>query len=101
MGHPLRVHLQRPFKGAQLTPAEQQFNKAMSQARVLVERLFVDIVNYFCIPRFQEKLKNRLKASWQNVHCVCALKKLSQLSLSIKYFKVFEIDPPQIQDYFN
>ena len=86
MVHPLRVHLQRPFKGAHLTPAEQQFNKAMSQARVLVEWLFVDIVNHFCIPRFQEKLKNWLKACWQNVHCVCTLKRLSQLSLSIKYF---------------
>ena len=68
MVHPLRVHLQRPFKGAHLTPAEQQFNKAMSQARVLVEWLFVDIVNHFCIPRFQEKLKHWLKACWQNVH---------------------------------
>ena len=33
--------------------------------------------------------KNRLKSSWQNVHCVCALKKRPQLSLSIKYFEVF------------
>ena len=24
--YPLRVHLQGPFKGAHLTPAEQQFN---------------------------------------------------------------------------
>ena len=35
--YPLRVHLQGPFKGVNLTPAEQQFNKAMSQVRVSVE----------------------------------------------------------------
>ena len=44
--HALRVPLQGPFKGANLTPAEQQFNKAMSQVRVSVEWLFGDIVNY-------------------------------------------------------
>ena len=27
---PLRFHLQGPFEGANLSPAEQQFNKAMS-----------------------------------------------------------------------
>ena len=38
--HPSRVHLQGPFKGANLTQAEQQFNKAMSQVRVSIEGLF-------------------------------------------------------------
>ena len=74
--YPLCIHLQGPFKGTNLTPAEQQFNKAMSHV-------------------------NRLKSCWENVHCVCALKKCSQLSLSIKYSKFFGIDPPQIHDYFN
>ena len=70
--YPLRVHLQGPLKGANLTPAEPQFNKAMSQV----------IVNYYCIPRFQEKLKNQLKSC-------CAFNKRSQLSSSIKYFEVY------------
>lgn len=35
--YPLLVHLLGPFKGANLTPGEQQFNKAMSQVRVSVE----------------------------------------------------------------
>ena len=87
--YPLRVHLQGPFKGANLTPAEQQFNKAMSQVRVSVEWLFWDIVNYFAFLDFKKELKNWLKSCWQNVHCVCPLKKRPQLSLSINYFEVF------------
>ena len=87
--YPLRVHIQGPFKGVNLTPAEQQFNKAMSQVRVSVEWLFWDIVNYFAFLDFKKKFKIGIKSCWQNVHCVCALKKRSQLSLSIKYLEVF------------
>ena len=54
--YPLRFHLQGPFKGAHLTPAEQQFNKAMSQVRVSVEWLFGDIVNYFAFLDFKKNL---------------------------------------------
>lgn len=42
-----------------------------------------------CIPRLQQKLKNRLKSCWQNVHCVY------QSTTS----KFFGIDPPQTQDF--
>ena len=55
-GYPLHVHLQGPFKGVNLTPAEQQFNKAMSQVSVLVEWLFGNIVNYFAFLDFKKKL---------------------------------------------
>ena len=50
---------------------------------------FLGYCELLCILRFQEKIINRLKSCWQNVHCVRALKKRSQLSLSIKYFEVF------------
>ena len=54
--YPLRVHLQRPLKDAHLTPAGQQFNKAMSQVRVSVEWLFGNIVNYFTFLDFKKNL---------------------------------------------
>ena len=54
--YPLLVHIQGPLKGVNLTPAEQQFNKAMSQVRVSVEWLFWDIVNYFAFLDFKKKL---------------------------------------------
>ena len=99
--YPLRVHLQGPFKGANLTPAEQQFNKAMSQVRVSVEWLFGDIVNYFAFLDFKKNLKIGLSPVGK-MYIVCALLRnahscLYQSSTS----KFFGIDPPQIQDYFN
>lgn len=99
--YPLRVHLQGPFKGAHLTPAEQQFNKAMSQVRVSVEWLFGDIVNYFAFLDFKKNLKIGLSPVGK-MYIVCALLRnahscLYQSSTS----KFFGIDPPQIQDYFN
>lgn len=44
--YPLSVHLQCPFKGAQITPLQQEWNKSMKQVRVAVEWVFGDIVNY-------------------------------------------------------
>ena len=95
------IHLQGPFKGAHLTPAGQQFNKAMSQVRVSVEWLFGDIVNYFAFLDFKKNLKIGLSPVGK-MYIVCALLRnahscLYQSSTS----KFFGIDPPQIQDYFN
>ena len=99
--YPLRVHLQRPFKGAHLTPTEQQLNKAMRQVRDSVEWLFGDIVNYFAFLDFKKNLKIGLSPVGK-MYIVCALLRnahscLYQSSTS----KFFGIDPPQIQDYFN
>ena len=41
------VQLQGPFKGARLTQNEMDWNSAMSSARVSVEWIFKDIINYF------------------------------------------------------
>ena len=75
--YPLRVHLHGPFKGANLTPAEQQFNKAMSQVRVSVEWLFGDIVNYFAFLDFKKKFKIGLRTvpPFVIVHTFCASRK--------------------------
>ena len=43
----LRPQLQMPFKGAIITPPQQTKNNAMRSARVSVELIFVDILNYF------------------------------------------------------
>ena len=99
--YPLHVHLQGPFKGAHLTPPEVQFNKAMSQVRVSVQWLFGNIVNYFAFLDFKKNLKIGLSPV-SKMYIVCALLRnahscLYQSSTS----KFFEIDPPQIQDYFN
>lgn len=55
--YPIRAHLQRPFKGGVLTPAQQDFNTSMSTVRSSVEWIFGDIVNYFKFLDFKKNLK--------------------------------------------
>lgn len=55
--YPIRAHLQRPFKGGVLTPAQQDFNTSVSTVRSSVEWLFGDIVNYFKFLNLKKNLK--------------------------------------------
>ena len=70
--HPLRAHLQTPFKGANLTPLQISRNKEMSSTRVCVEWVFRDIKNYFKFLDFLKNLKIKLSAVGK-MHIVCAL----------------------------
>ena len=58
--YPLHVQLQGPFKGAQITALQQDWNKRMSEVRVSVEWVFGDNINYFM--DFKNKLKVGLSA---------------------------------------
>jgi len=60
--YPMRIHLQAPFGNMVLTPQIVNFNKAMSSARVSVEWLFGDIVEYFKFVDFKKNLKIGLSA---------------------------------------
>lgn len=55
--YPLRVHLQGPFRNANLTPQMVAFNKSMSEVRVSVEWMFGDIATYFKFMDFKKNLK--------------------------------------------
>ena len=70
--HPLRAHLQTPFKGANLTPLQISRNKEMSSTQVCVEWVFRDIKNYFKFLDFRKNLKIKLSAVGK-MHIVCAL----------------------------
>lgn len=70
--YPLRVHLQGPFQGAALTPQMEMYNDSMSSARVSVEWLFGDILNYFKFLDFKKNLKLGL-SSVGKTYVVCAL----------------------------
>ena len=59
--HPLRLHLQGPFRGAELTPLQCAWNESMSEVRVSVEWIFGDIINYFKFLDFKKKLENKFK----------------------------------------
>ena len=70
--YPLRGQLQTPFRGAYLNPFQISWNKEMSSARVSVEWVFGDVINYFQLLDFWKNLKIKLSAVGK-MHIVCAL----------------------------
>ena len=97
--YPIRAHLQRPYKGGVLTPAQQDFNISMSTVRSSVEWIFGDI-NYFKFLDFKKKLKIGLNAVGKMfVTCV-----LMQNARSILYgsatSEYFGLNPPTLEEYF-
>ena len=99
--YPMRIHLQAPFKGARLTPIQQDFNKAMSQVRISVEWVFGDIIDYFAFLDFRKNLKVGLSAVGK-MYAVCALltnaRRCLHKSITSRHF---ELDPPVLESYFQ
>ena len=98
--YPIRAHLQRPYKGAVLTPSQQDFNTSMSTVRSSVEWIFGDIVNYFKFLDFKKNLKIGLSAVGK-MYVTCAL---MQNARNILYGSVtseyFGVNPPTLEEYF-
>ena len=70
--YPLSLHLQAPFRDAQMTPQMTQFNKSMSEVRVSVEWVFGDISNFY---KFLD-LKREFKIGTSpvgKIYIVCAI----------------------------
>ena len=98
--YPLRPQLQAPFKGAVITPLEEEWNKSMSAVRINVEWLFGNIVNYFKFIDFKKGLKIELSAVGKMYIC-CALMQNARVCLyGSESNSFFDIDPVTLQDYF-
>ena len=98
---PLNIHLQGPFKGARITPLQNEYNTAMSSIRTSVEWVFGDIVNYFAFLDFNKNLKVRLSTVGK-MYMVCTLLTNActclYLSVTSSYFG---LDPPTLEMYFQ
>ena len=98
--YPLRPHLQSPFRGAHLTPLQNDWNKSMSAARVSVEWIFGDIINYFKFLDFKKNLKVQFSAVGK-MNLVCALLQNARSCLyGSSTSQYFNILPPNINQYF-
>lgn len=56
----MRRHLQSPFNGAHLNQQQRDFNKSMSQVKVTVEWVFLDVTNYFKHMDFQKNCVGKM-----------------------------------------
>ena len=99
--YPHRLQLQRPYeRRAQLTEEQQAFNQSMSKARVSVEWIFGDIVNYFKFTDFKKKLKIGLN-SVGKIYTVCALLRNAMTCLHGSTTSAYyDLQPPALHEYF-
>ena len=98
--HPLREHLQGPFRrGINLTLEEAAYSRAMSHARVAVEWVFADIKNYFAFLDFKKKLKIGLSAIGK-MYSACTLLHNARTCLYGNLTSChFDIHPPQLTTF--
>ena len=99
--YPLGIHLQAPYKGNNLTPQMELYNKSMSEVRVAVELLFGDICNYFKFIDFKRQMKVNLSPVGK-IYFVCALLENARTCLyGNQVSEMFEIAPPSLNEYFS
>ena len=101
LDYPLRVHLQTPFREAQLRSLMQEYNRSMSQVRIAVEWLFGDIANSFKFTGYKKNLKIGL-SSVGKMYVVCALLRNAITCLyGNQTSEYFGVDPPTLEEYFQ
>ena len=89
--YPLRIHLQGPYKGGQLTFDQEEFNSSMSKVREAVEWVFSDIVTYFA---FLDPIGA--------IYSVCALLRNARTCIyGSTTSTYFDGQPPTLDDYFQ
>ena len=99
--YPLRIHLQGPYKGGQLTDDQEQFNSSVSKVREAVEWVFRDIVTYFAFLDFKKNLKIGLSPVGV-MYSVCALLRNAHTCLyGSTTSTYFDVQPPTLHDYFQ
>lgn len=99
--YPLRIHLQAPYRNAQLTAEQQSFNSSMSTVRTAAEWVFGDISTYFALLDFKKNLKIGLSP----VGKLYSISALLRNALTCLYGNTtstfFNLDPPTIEEYFQ
>ena len=99
--YPVRGHLIAPFRGAQLSQAEQAFNEDMSAVRTSVEWGYGKIVRYFAFMDFSKNLKILLQPVGK-LYIVSALLANCNTSLYGSLTgRFFGLDPPQLEVYLQ
>ena len=98
--YPLRVHLQAPFRGVNLTNQMKMPNTNMSATRVSVEWLFGDIINYFKFLDFKKNLKIDLSSIGKMYIVAALLRNALTCMYGNQTAEYFGLQPPSLQEYF-
>ena len=99
--YPVRRHILAPFRNAQLTPAEQNFNEAMSAVRTSVEWGYGKIVQYFASVDFSKNLKVLLQPVGKLYIVAALLVNCHTCLYGSQTGQFFDLDPPELETYLN
>ena len=90
-----------PFRGARITPVENEWNQAISKVRTSVEWVFGDIITYFKFLDFKKGLKLQLSPVGK-MYIVCAIMHSARACLYGNTTSTyFGLQPLQLQEYFR
>ena len=99
--YPVRRHILAPFRNAQLTPAEQNFNEAMSAVRTSVEWGYGKIVKYFAFVDFSKNLKVLLQPVGKLYIVAALLVNCHTCLYGSQTGQFFDLDSPELETYMN
>ena len=100
-GYPLRGHLICPFKGANLTDEQRQFNHNMSGLRESVEWDFKDVICQFSFLDFKKNLKIFLQPVGKFYIVAGILTNCRTCVYGNQTSQYFNLMPPSLQSYLS
>ena len=99
--YPMRNFLLCPFKGANITEEQQNFNRSMSSVREAVEWEFGKIVSLFAFLDFRKNLKVLLQPVAKYYLLGALLKNCHTCLNSSQTSHYFAVVPPTHEEYLN
>ena len=99
--YPHRIHLQGPFKVPPLTPAMEDFNRAMSSVRSSVEWVFGDVIGSFKFLDFKKNLKIGLSPVGKHYIVSALLRNALTCLYGNNIGAYFGVEPPSLEEYFS
>ena len=99
--YPIRNHMIAPFRAAQLSDDEKQFNKNTSAVRVCVEWGFGKLVQYFAFVDFSKNLKVLLQPVGKLYIVAALLINCHTCLYGSQTGEYFELNAPQLEAYLS
>lgn len=88
-----------PFRGAQLSQQQQDFNKSMSRVRISVEWTFGKLLQYFSFVDFKRNNKVLLQPVAKYYIVAALLTNCHTCLYGSLTSTFFQVDPPQLETY--
>ncbi|XP_038069926.1 uncharacterized protein LOC119739165 isoform X2 [Patiria miniata] len=97
--YPLRLQLQGPFKGANLTEDQRLFNKKMSSVRECVEWAFGKVVSLFAFVDFKKNQKLYLQSVGKTYKVAVLMTNCHTCLCGSQNSDYFGVRPPRLEEY--